>query len=147
MGMPAYTRGMSTETTAYRIQSATRPVEALLDPEQQLSFPMDEDDEMVRHGVSGCLTLADLAAYTATHAISSGAGGPVLVRITGPLSEDTPCDEDDAEVLLLPTRAEVVEDDADFFELVSDLVDLHLTNPARYDCAALREIAAERLPG
>lgn len=142
--MYAYTRGMSTETTAYRIQSADRPIEDLLDPEQQYSFPMDEDDEMVRHGVSGCLTPADLAAYTATHAISSGAGGPVLVRITGPLSGDTPCDEEDGEVLLLPTAAEVVEDDEELFELVSDLVDLH--HEQGLDCAALREVAAERLP-
>lgn len=145
MGMPAYTRGMSTETTAYRIQSATRSIADLLDPEQQYSFPMGEDDEMVRHGVSGCLTLSDLAAYIATHAIISGAGGPVLARIEGPLSEDTPCDEEDGEVLLLPTCAEIVEDDAAFFDLVSALVDLHWEQGL--DCPALREVAAERLPG
>ena len=134
---------MSTEITAYRIQSATRPLEALLDPLQQYSFPMDEDDDMVRHGVSGCLTLVDLAAYTATHAISSGAGGPVLVRITGPASEDTPCDEEDGEVLVLPTSASVIEDDEDFFDLVSDLVDLHWGRGL--PCPALREVAAERV--
>lgn len=142
--MQAYTRGMHTETTAYRIQSATRAIEDLLDPEQQLSFPMDEDDEMVRHGVSGCLTLTDLAAYIACYAIDSGAGGPVLVRIEGPLSGDTPCDEEDGEVLLLPTRAEVIEDDAAFFDLVGELVDLHWEQGL--DCAALREVAAGRLP-
>ena len=142
--MLAYPRGMSTETIAYRIQSATRSIADLLDPEQQYSFPMDEDDEMVRHGVSGCLTLSDLAVYITTHAISSGAGGPVLVRIEGPLSEDTPCDEEYGEVLLLPTSAEIVEDDAAFFDLVSDLVDLHWEQGL--DCAALRSVAAERLP-
>lgn len=130
----------TTEITAYRIQSATRPIASLLDPEQQYSFPMDQDDEMVRHGVSGCLTPADLAAYIACYAIEAPA--PVLVRITGPLSEDTPCDEEDGEVLLLPTGAEIVEDDEAFFDLVSDLVDLHWEEGL--DCGALREIAAER---
>lgn len=142
--MYAYTRGMCKEITAYRIQSADRDLDSLLDPEQQYSFPMDEDDEMVRHGVSGCLTLADLAAYIACYAISTGAGGPVLVRITGPLSEDTPCDEEDGEVLVLPTSAEIVAD-GEFFDLVSDLVDMRWEQGL--DCAALREVAAERLPG
>ena len=140
---------MSTsEITAYRIQSASRPVADLLDPEQQYSFPADgASDELIRHGVSGCLTLADLAAYTATHAIGAGGcpGGPVLVRITGPMSDDTPCDEEDGEVLLLPTAAEVVggAGDAAFFDLVGELVDMHWEQ--RLDCAALREIAAERI--
>lgn len=133
---------MSTvETTAYRIQSASRPVADLLDPEQQYSFPMDEDDAMVRHGVSGCATLADLAAYIACYAIEAPA--PVLVRIVGPTSEDTPCDEEDGEVLLLPTSAEVVENDAAFFDLVSDLVDLHWERGL--DCRSLRDLAAERI--
>lgn len=140
--MPTYTIAMSTaEITAYRIQSASRPVETLLDPEQQYSFPMDQDDEMVRHGVSGCATLADLAAYIACYAIEAPA--PVLVRITGPASEDTPCDEEDGEVLVLPTSAEVVEDDEAFFELVGDLVDAHYEQGL--DCEALREVAAERI--
>ena len=133
---------MSTaEITSYRIQSASRPVEALLDPEQQLSIPMDQDDEMVRHGVSGCATLSDLAAYIASHAIEAPA--PALVRIAGPLSEDTPCDGEDGEVLILPTSAEVVEDDEEFFELVGDLVDLHWEQGLT--CSELREIAADRI--
>ena len=138
--MGAYTRAMSNaEITAYRIQSASRDINDLLDPEQQYSFPMDEDDEMVRRGVSGCATLADLAAYIACYAIEAPA--PVLVRITGPVSEDTPCDEEDGEVLLLPTSAEIVEDDAAFFDLVSDLVDLHWEQGL--DCSELRDIAAK----
>lgn len=142
IGMPTYTIAMSdAEITAYRIQSASRDLNDLLDPEQQYSFPMDGDDEMVRHGVSGCATLADLAAYVACYAIEAPA--PVLVRITGPLSEDTPCDEEDGEVLVLPTSAEVIEDDAEFFDLVSDLVDAHYEQGL--DCEALREIAAERI--
>lgn len=129
------------QVTAYRIQSASRDINDLLDPEQQYSFPMDEDDEMVRHGVSGCATLSDLAAYIACYAIEAPA--PVLIRIIGPASEDTPCDEEDGEVLVLPTHAEVVEDDAEFFDLVSDLVDMHYGQGL--GCGALREIAAERI--
>ena len=131
---------MSTaEITAYRIQSAGRALSDLLDPGRQYSFPMDQDDEMVRHGVSGCLTLADLAAYTACYAIEAPA--PVLVRIAGPLSEDAPCDGEDGEVLLLPTSAEIVPDDEAFFELVGDLADLHWEQGL--PCSELREIAAE----
>ena len=128
-------------TTAYRIQSASRDVNDLLDPEQQFSFPMDGDDALVRHGVSGCLTLADLAAYVACYAVLTAS--PVLVRIEGPLSDDVPYDEEDGEVLLLPTSADVVEDDDAFFDLVSDLVDMRWEQDL--DCTALREITNERL--
>lgn len=127
----------TTEITAYRIQSAGRDIADLLDPEQQYSFPMDEDDAMVRHGVSGCLTLPDLAAYIACYAIEAPA--PVLVRISGPASEDTPCDEEDGEVLVLPTSAEVIADDEAFFDLVSDLVDMRWEQGL--GCEALREVA------
>ena len=130
----------TTEITAYRIQSSSRDIADLLDPEQQYSFPMSQHEDAIRHGVSGCLTLPDLAAYIATHAIE--ADMPVLVRIEGPMSEDTPCDEEDGEVLTLPTSAEVVEDDGRFFDLVSDLVDMHWEQGL--DCEALREVAAER---
>lgn len=133
---------MSTaEITAYRIQSASRPVADLLDPEQQYSFPMSQREDLIRHGVSCCLTLADLAAYIASHAIE--APGPVLVRVTGPLSEDVPCDGEDGEVLLLPTAAEVVEDDEAFFDLVGELVDMYYEQGRGGE--ALREIAAERV--
>lgn len=90
---------ITAETSAYRIQSASRPVTDLPDP--------------------------------------------ALIRITGPASEDTPCDEEDGEVLILPTRAEVVEDDAAFFDLVSDLVDLRWEKGL--DCSKLRDIASERI--
>ena len=126
---------------AYRMQDESRDLAGLLDVEQQYSFPMSNDDEKVRHGVSGCETLADLAAYIACHAIE--ADMPVIVVIEGPESEDAALDADDGEVLLLPTRAEVIADDAAFFDLVSDLVDLHWERGL--DCAALREIAAERI--
>lgn len=125
---------------AYRLQDASRDPADLLDPEQY-SFPMSGEDEDVRHGVSGCLTLGDLAAYIACHAIE--ADMPVIVVIEGPESEDVPVDGDHGEVLLLPVRAERIEDDEAFFDLVSDLVDMYWEQGL--DCAALREIAAERI--
>ena len=136
------TTATATPYTAYRIQSASRDIADLLDPEQQYSFPMSQHEDAVRHGVSGCLTLPDLAAYIACHAIE--APDPVLVRIEGPLSEDTPCDEEDGEVLLLPSSAAVIEDDPEFLDLVSDLVDLHWEQGL--PCSTLREVAAERVP-
>ena len=66
---------------AYRMQDAGRPLADLLDVEQQYSFPMSNDDEKVRHGVSGCESLAGLAAYIACHAIE--ADMPMIVVIEG----------------------------------------------------------------
>lgn len=106
---------------AYRIQDRKRGVEHLLDPETQYSWPLDYDESKVRHGVSGCETLAELAAYWATHAVD--ATDPVLVRVEGPQSEDTPLDEEFGEVLVLPKTAEVIED-SPVFELISYLIDL-----------------------
>ena len=73
---------------AYRIQDRKRGVEYLLDPETQYSWPSDEDESKVRHGVSGCETVEELAAYWTTHAVEAAV--PVLVRVEGPQSEDTP---------------------------------------------------------
>lgn len=109
---------------AYRMQDRSRDVADLLDPEQQWSYPMDGgDDDAVRRGISGVETLAGLAAYLTCYAIQADV--PVLVRIEGPESEDVPCDADAGEVLLLPTSAQVVEDDEQFFEVVSTLVDAY----------------------
>lgn len=105
---------------AYRIQDKNRGVEYLLDPETQYSWPMDFDESKIRHGVSGCETIAELAAYWATHSVD--AYDPVLVRVEGPQSEDTPLDEEFGEVLVLPETAEVIED-SPVFELISYLVD------------------------
>ena len=105
---------------AYRIQDKNRGVEYLLDPETQYSWPMDYDESKVRHGVSGCETIAELAAYWATHAVEAAA--PVLVRVEGPQSEDTPLDEEFGEVLVLPETAEVIEG-SPVWDLISYLVD------------------------
>lgn len=106
---------------AYRIQDRNRGVDYLLDPETQYSWPMDFDESKVRHGVSGCKTIAELAAYWATH--SDEATDPVLVRVEGHQSEDTPLDEEFGEVLVLPETAEVIED-TPVWALISYLIDL-----------------------
>lgn len=108
---------------AYRMHDKTRGVSDLLDPEQQYSFPMDGDDEKVRHGVSGVETQAGLAAYLAGSGVMADV--PCLVRIEGPESEDTPNDVEFGEVLLLPEKAEIIQDDNLFFETVSALVDAY----------------------
>ena len=46
------------------------------------------------------------------------------------------------EQLLLPTRATVIADDEEFFQLVSDLVDLHETGIGFEE---LREVAESRI--
>lgn len=125
----------------YRLQDKDRSIEALIDPEQQMSCPMDLDDDKVRHGVSGCASLAELAAYIACNAIETGY--PVLIKIEGDLSDDEPLDADQGEFLYLPTSAEIIEDDDEFFEIVGDLVDLHYTK--NFDYRALLEVAEERI--
>lgn len=107
---------------AYRIQDRKRGVEYLLDPETQYSWPSDEDESKVRHGVSGCETIEKLAAYWATHAVVPT--DPVMVRVEGPESQDCPLDWEFGEVLVLPETAEVVEDTC-VWALISYLVDLY----------------------
>ena len=107
---------------AYRIQDRKRGVDYLLDPETQYSWPMDYDESKVRHGVSGCETIEELAAYWATHSVEASV--PVLVRVEGPQSEDTPLDEEFGEVLVLPETAEVIEDTC-VWSLISYLIDLY----------------------
>ena len=106
---------------AYRIQDKSRGVEYLLDPETQYSWPMDYDESKVRRGVSGCESIAELAAYWATHSVE--ATDPVLVRVEGPQSEDTPLDWEFGEVLVLPETAEVIED-TPVWTLIRYLIDL-----------------------
>lgn len=107
---------------AYRIQDRKRGVEYLLDPETQYSWPSDDDESKVRHGVSGCKTIEELAAYWTTH--SSEAWDPVLVRVEGPESQDCPLDWEFGEVLVLPETAEVIEDTC-VWTLISYLIDIY----------------------
>lgn len=106
---------------SYRIQDKRRGTEYLLDPETQYSWPMDYDESKVRRGISGCETIVELAAYWATHSVE--VTDPVLVRVEGPQSEDTPLDEEFGEVLVLPETAEVMED-TPVWALISYLTDL-----------------------
>ena len=105
---------------AFRIQDRKRGVEYLLDPETQYSWPMSDDESLVRRGVSGCETIEELAAYWSLEAVY--ATEPVLVRIEGPQYEDEPLRAHWGEVLVLPETAEVIED-SPVFELISYLVD------------------------
>lgn len=105
---------------AYRIQDKRRGVEYLLDPETQYSRPMSDDERLVRHGVSGCETIEELAAYWSLEAVY--ATEPVLVRVEGPQSEDEPLRAHWGEVLVLPETAEVIED-SPVWGLISYLVD------------------------
>lgn len=107
---------------AYRIQDRKRGVEYLLDPETQYSWPSDNDESKVRHGVSGCETIEKLAAYWTTHSVD--ATDPVLVRVEGPESEACPLDWEFGEVLVLPETAEVIEDTC-VWPLISYLIDLY----------------------
>ena len=126
---------------AYRIQDKRRGTEYLLDPETQYSWPMSDDESLVRHGVSGCETIEELAAYWALEAVY--ATEPVLVRIEGPQSEDDPIRAHWGEVLVLPETAKVI-DDTPVFELISYLVDcLEEDYTLTYD--QLVEIGAEWL--
>lgn len=126
---------------AYRIQDKSRGVEYLLDPETQYSWPMSDDESLVRHGVSGCETIEELAAYWALEAVY--ATDPVLVRVEGPQSEDNPLRAHWGEVLVLPETAEVIED-TPVFELISYLVDCREEDYAlTYD--QLVELGAEWL--
>ena len=58
-------------------------------------------------------------------------------------SEDTPVTRRAGRSCSPPTRAEVVEDDAAFFDLISDLVDLRWEEGLDY--SELRDIASERI--
>lgn len=106
---------------AFRIQDRKRGVEYLLDPETQYSWPMSDDESLVRHGVSGCETIEELAAYWSLEAVY--ATEPVLVRVEGPQSEGEPLRSHWGEVLVLPETAEVIED-TPVWALISYLIDL-----------------------
>ena len=128
------------EIIAYRVQDQRFGIGDLLD-EDRMSLAMSGDDELARRGVSCMEDLSSLAAYIAVMGIEATV--PVLVRVTGVLSEDTPVDEAYGEVLLVASDAEIVTDDDAFFSLVGDLVDLHYEQGVDFE--DLREIASDRI--
>lgn len=128
------------EIIAYRVQDQRFGIGDLLD-EDRMSLAMSGDDELARRGVSCMEDLPSLAAYIAVMGIEATV--PVLVRVTGVLSEDTPVDEAYGEILLIASSAEIITDDDTFFSLVGDLVDLYYEKGLGFE--DLREIASDRI--
>lgn len=95
--------------TYYRIQSADRDPQLLLDPAYQVSEAWNGNETLTRRGVSVCDSLEALAQYLVTdgEGIPYGVGEWVVVELEGTLSEDTPVD--DGEILIHPTRIVSVE--------------------------------------
>lgn len=128
---------------AYRFQDKNREIETLLDPEQQFSYSWDlslEETDAVRHGISACESLADLAAYVACSGLQ--AIDPGLIVLEGTESEDTPLDGEMGEVLVLPTAARWADEATEdrFFNVVGDLVDLYYSGQS---FEAVREAAQD----
>nr|DAK38480.1 MAG TPA: hypothetical protein [Caudoviricetes sp.] len=132
---------------SYRFQDMNRDLDRLLDPQQQYSYPWDlslEDTDAVRHGISACASLSDLAAYVATTALQAQVPGVCILE--GPESEDEPLDGDTGEILVLPTSAHWLDAELEekFFRAVDALFDLYWLEGWTWD--QLREWARKLLP-
>ena len=107
-----------TGTTYFRIQTADRDVNDLLDPQCQYSHAWNGNPAYTRRGVSVCTSIGELAEYLASHI---GAGIPVrsgdwvIVEVAGSvLTDEAPCDPEH-ETLIIPTEIISVRPaDADF---------------------------------
>ena len=93
-------------TSYYRIQSAGRDPQALLDPAQQTSVSYCDDTE--RHGVSVCDSIDELAAYLAQSGLPFDTDY-VMVEVEGSWSEDTDEDAHLGARLVIPTAILSVE--------------------------------------
>lgn len=111
----------------FRVQTADRDVNDLLDPEFQHSHHWNniESERYVQTGISVCETIEDLAAYLAVSGIPIGNGDEwVLVEIDGYESDDQPYDADSGELLVHPTEIiGVYEMTDEFYEMISDAYD------------------------
>jgi hypothetical protein len=87
-------------TRCYRIQPADRNVDALLDPEMQWSYSWCDADD-VRHGISVCDSVDELAAYIAQTGIEWDPTW-VLVEIDGTTSDETDQDAHLGARLVIP---------------------------------------------
>ncbi|WP_300680735.1 hypothetical protein [Nocardioides sp.] len=107
-------------TSYYRIQHEDRDVQELLDPEFQVSFNYNGRDEDMRAGISVCASLDDLARYIANSGVEIDPHHSVIVELTGPYSDDEPCDADQGELLIMPTAIIKVTDatEAGFYDLI-----------------------------
>jgi len=117
----------------FRIQPADRDTAALLDPtrwnsrnhggEKYITLENGEEVEDVRHGVSVCESVEELAAYIAQAGVPV-ADESVIVEIEADLADDEDHDAAVGAVLVHPTAVigtTVVGDD--FYELVNATYD------------------------
>ena len=110
-------------TTTYRIQQGYHDLDLLLDPECQYSSPWNGDEGLIRHGISACWSVEELAEYFAQ------VGIPLdddcrLVEMECELSDDVDVDAHLGAILVIPTRivsANLITDD--FYTLVGDAYD------------------------
>ena len=110
--------------TYFRIQTADRDVNDLLNPEFQISENWNNIESYTRSGVSVCDSLENLAAYLAQSGIPFGAGEWVIVELDGDISDDTPCDAEYGELLIHPTEIVSVRPlDDDMFDLIGAAYD------------------------
>lgn len=105
----------------FRVQSFTRRVEDLLDPEHQLSHSFCTDT--VRSGVSVMGSLEDLAGYIAITGIPFTPEW-VLVELDGDRSTEEDEDAEHGAILIHPTEIiSVSELDDEFFDLLDAAFD------------------------
>lgn len=112
--------GMTTTASYFRVQTADRDVNELLDPGYQYSSTYNRSTTL--RGVSTCPSIDDLAEYLASGqatAIQPRTGGTwVIVELTGELSLDGAIDA--GEVLIIPTAIVSVRPvDDDFMDLIA----------------------------
>lgn len=108
----------------YRIQSADRDVQDLLDPEMQTSISYTDDSE--RQGVSVCGSLEELAGYLAQVGIPFD-DTFVVVELDGTWSDD---EDEDAELGALLVHPAQIISVTPITEKLLDMID------AAYDAAA-----------
>lgn len=110
-------------TSYYRIQTADRDANLLLDAEAQTSQAWNGNDDLTRDGVSVCDSLEELAEYLATdgQGIPYGAGEWVIVEIEG---EYLGAGIDRLESLVRPTRiVAVTAMDDEMFDMIGAAFD------------------------
>lgn len=110
-----------TSETYFRIQTADRDVNELLDPGYQFSHAYNRAAGNTRRGISTCTSLEELAEYLASHlctAIQPRNGSWVLVELEGEISSDDPVDTE-YETLVIPTAIVSVRPvDDDFLAMI-----------------------------
>jgi hypothetical protein len=111
----------------YRIQQPEHPVEWLLDPAYQYStsyctIDPETGEFSVRHGVSVCRSIEDLADYFAQAGVALSADCQ-LVEMAGDWADEDDEDEALGAYLVYPTEIVSVTDVDAFLDMVSDAYD------------------------